>query len=88
MPRKKKTEAESDAVPNSTDAPAVLEEQSEPVKYVVLRAGCRVSDTEYDNLNDPAAAAEKEYWEKVAKKSKDGSKVEIVQFNKRLHRIW
>jgi len=86
MPRKKKIEAESNVVPNSTDAPAVLEEQSGPVKYVVLRAGFRVSDIEYDSSTDPAAIAEKEFWTKIA--SKANEKVEIVQFNKRLHRIW
>ena len=89
MPRKKKTEAKSDAVPTSTNAPVTSEEQSnEPTRFVVVRNGFRVSELEYDSATDPEAISERDYWTKVAKNSRDGSKVEIVPFNKKVHRIW
>lgn len=89
MPRKKKTEAKSDAVPTPIDAPVVSEEQAqEPVKYVVTRAGFRVSEAEYTDPQDEVALRERDFWNRVAKAAKDGSSAQIVQFNKRLHRIW
>jgi hypothetical protein len=89
MTRKKKTEVKSDAVPTPTKAPVASEEQSnEPAKYVVVRNGFRVSEAEYDTATDSTAISERDYWAKVATTSRDGSKVEIVPFNKKFHRIW
>ena len=89
MPRKKKTEVKSDAVPTPTNTPVASGEQSkEKAKYVVIRNGFRVSDVEYDNISDSAAISEKGYWMKVSKAARDGSKVEIVPFNKKLHRTY
>jgi hypothetical protein len=89
MPSKKKTEAKSDAVPTPTNAPDVSEEQSdEPTKYVIVRNSFRVSELEYDNANDAEAISERDYWIKVSNAARDGSKVEIVPFNKKVHRIW
>jgi len=56
--------------------------------YVVVRNDVRVSDKDYDNLNDPKALLEKSFWQKIIKKWPDGTKIEIVKYDKKKHRIW
>jgi len=80
-----------DVVPN----PATNISEEQPEKYVVTRGGHRVSDKEYSletTVNgvviDSAAYTEKDFWQRVVDKHPDGTKVEIVPFNKKLHRIW
>lgn len=60
----------------------------EPVKYVVIRDNKRVSDVEYDSIMDPKAILEMEFWNKIISRWPDGTKVEIVPFDKKKHRIW
>ena len=57
-------------------------------RYVVVRGGLRVSDKDYPKPDEPRAIAEKEFWQKVVNKWPDGTRVEIVQYDKKKHRIW
>ena len=57
-------------------------------RYVVVRGGLRVSDKDYPKPDEPRAIAEKEFWQKVVDRYPDGTKVEIVQYDKKKHRIW
>jgi hypothetical protein len=57
-------------------------------RYVVVRDGLRVSDKDYPKADEPRAIAEKEFWQKVVTRWPDGTKVEIVQYDKKKHRIW
>jgi len=75
-----------DVVPNPVIT-NVSEEQSEQ-KYVVIRGGHRVSDREYSSVDDPSAQLERQFWQKVIARHPDGTKMEIVPFNKKIHRIW
>ena len=34
------------------------------------------------------ALAEKDFWQKIVDKYPDGTKIEIVEYDKRKHRIW
>jgi hypothetical protein len=54
--------------------------------YVVVRNNIRVSDKEY--LKEDDAQNEFEYWHKLVKDWPDGSKVEVVKKDSRLHRIY
>lgn len=56
--------------------------------YVVIRGGIRVSDNEYLTPDYPQAISEKEFWQKIVNQYPDGTKVEIVQYDKKKHRIW
>ena len=62
--------------------------EAKPVKYVVVRDGCRVSDREYDSPTDPACVAEIEYWKKIALSCSYGEKVETVPYDSKKHRVW
>ena len=75
-----------DVVPNPVIT-NVNEEQTEQ-KYVVTRGGFRVSDKEYSAPDDAAALLERQFWTKVVNRFPDGTKIEVVPFNKKLHRIW
>ena len=57
-------------------------------RYVVTRGGLRVSDKDYSKPNESNAIAEKEFWKKVVNKWPDGTKIEIVQYDKKKHRVW
>lgn len=60
--------------------------------YVVVRHTYgiqhRVSNREYKTKNDPAAITERDFWNRVIQFHPDGTRVEIVQFEKRRHRVW
>jgi len=71
------------------DVNAVIEEQNVVTPtFVVTRSGLRVSDAEYPSEKDPSAISERDFWRRVATKSNDGTKVEIVQFDKKKHRVY
>jgi len=89
MSKNKNKTVTSDEVPNPTDTNVVTEEQNvNTPKFVVTRGGFRVSDREYDSSNDVAAISERDFWLRVIGSHPDGTKVEIVQFDKKKHRIW
>jgi len=52
-------------------------ESSDNVKYVVIRNGARVSDSEYQTKED--AKSEYEHWNRIITRWPDGSKLEIVE---------
>jgi hypothetical protein len=58
------------------------------IRYVIVRSGLRVSDKDYPEQSDPRAIAEMNFWRKVISRWPDGTKVEIVQYDKKKHRIW
>lgn len=55
-------------------------------KYVVIRSGIRVSDREYDNVND--ATEEVEHWQRILNKWPDGTKITVEEYNDKKHRIY
>jgi len=57
-------------------------------RYVVVRSGLRVSDKDYPKSDEPRAIAERDFWRKVIERWPDGTKVEIVQYDKKRHRVW
>jgi len=64
------------------------EPERKSVRYVVVRDGYRVEDREYDNPDDPFAVATRDFWKKVATKHSWGEKVDIVQYDPKIHRVW
>lgn len=62
-------------------------EESKP-KYVVLRGGFRVSDSEYDTPTDPVCEQEINFWTNVSKSHSHGEKVEAVLYDSKKHRVW
>ncbi len=56
--------------------------------FVVTRGGFRVSDNEYGTADCPQAIQERDFWQKVANDSNDDTKVEIVEYDNKKHRIW
>lgn len=60
----------------------------ESKSYVVTRDGFRVSDAEYISADWPQAIQEQEFWQRVSDHSKDGTKVEIVKYDKKKHRVY
>ena len=85
MAKQQKKTVVPDVVPNPAIT-NVSEEQTE--KFVVTRGGHRVSDREYSSSEDPTAQLERQFWQRVVSRHPDGTKIEIVPFNKKLHRIW
>lgn len=55
-------------------------------KYVVIRSGVRVSDREYDNVND--ATEEVEHWQRILQNWPDGSKITVEEYNDKKHRVY
>jgi hypothetical protein len=64
------------------------EQKTESQRFVVTRDGYRVTDLEYSVQNDEKALSERDFWNRVSSKSKDGTKVLIVPFDSKLHRVW
>lgn len=87
---KQNKRAKTDEVPNPTEGDVVAEGQRvETVStFVVTRGGCRVSENEYDSAEAPKAIEEKNFWQRIVSKYPDGTRVEIVPFDKKKHRIW
>jgi hypothetical protein len=96
MSNKKRTrEVQPDEVPTLEIPISELVEQEtdwspgeKETRYVVIRGGLRVSDKDYPEQNDSRAIAEMNFWRKVINRWPDGTKVEIVQYDKKKHRIW
>lgn len=97
MPKKSKVkEVQPDEVPTLEAPTTETGEQSvdvwtpgQPeVKFVVTRGGLRVSDKDYSQANDPRAVNERDFWQKVVRAWPDGTRIEIVQYDKKRHRIW
>ncbi len=102
--KKRAKQIQPDEVPNlevPIDNDDVLEEQKQEVAatatwspgertpcYVVIRGGLRVSDKTYSSPNEQSAIIEKEFWQKVVDRWPDGTKIEIVQYDKKKYRIW
>jgi len=84
----------ADEVPNPVIPEAVLEEQltwspgEGAVSFVVTRGGLRVSDKDYPSADSERAISERNFWNRVATKYPDGTKLEIVRYDKKKHRIW
>lgn len=55
-------------------------------KYVVIRSGIRVSDLEYDNVDD--ATQEVEHWQRILNTWPDGTKITVEEYNDKKHRIY
>ena len=91
MANKQKTKKVSlDQVPN-LEVPLTVESEEQKEtnpRYVVVRGGNRVSDKEYQTPDEPRALEEKNFWQRVINRHPDGTKVQIVEFDKKLHRIW
>ena len=89
MSKNKNKMVNPDEVPTSDDINVVFEEQKvNAPTFVVTRGGCRVSELEYGSPNDIGAIDEKDFWSRVVCRHPDGTKVEIVPFDKKKHRIW
>ena len=89
MSKNKNKMIRPDEVPNPVDINVETEEQSINMPmFVVTRGGFRVSDKEYNSSDDVAAISERDFWLRVIGNHPDGTKVEIVQFDKKKHRIW
>lgn len=71
-----------------TDVWTPGQKEEKPVPFVVIRGGMRVSDTTYDDPNDPKAIDEATFWQNVVDRHPDGTKVEIVSYDKKKHRVW
>jgi len=89
MSKTKNKKVNQDEVPTPADT-AVYEEQKDTTTptFVVIRGGARVSENEYSTANEPKALEEKAFWQKIVKKFPDGTRIEIVPFDKKKHRIW
>jgi hypothetical protein len=86
---KENKKTNSDEVLNLNELNVVFEEQKVLTPtFVVTRGGLRVSDMEYPSNSDSLAIAEKGFWQRIVKKYPDGTKVEIVMFDKKKHRVW
>jgi hypothetical protein len=96
MSNKKRTRGiQSDEVPNlEVPIGEIVEQQidwtpgEKTPRYVIVRGGLRVSDKDYHEPGEPRAIAEMNFWRKVINRWPDGTKVEIVQYDKKKHRIW
>ena len=62
--------------------------EEKPSTYVVVRDGLRVSDREYETIDDPYAILEKDFWTLISNKHSYGEPVEIVLYESKKHRIW
>lgn len=54
--------------------------------FVVVRDGYRVSEDVYESADDPKAVSERDFWRRVAKKSRN-EPVEIVPYNPKVHKV-
>jgi hypothetical protein len=66
----------------------IVEQKVATPTFVVTRGGLRVSDVEYNSPEDQKAVAEANFWKSIVTKFPDGTRIEIVQFDKKKHRVW
>jgi len=98
MAKEKTTKkAKTDEVPTPTPASTVKGEQDwrpgeAALTYVVIRytygIDIRVSDKEYLAADDAIAISERDFWNRAIKFRPDGTRAEIVKYDKRKHRTW
>jgi len=95
MANKKQKRTQPDEVPNLEVPLTELVEQETnwtpgqtTPRYVVVRSGLRVSDKDYAKPDEDRALNEAAFWQRVVRRHPDGTKIEIVQFDKKKHRIW
>jgi hypothetical protein len=55
-------------------------------KYVVTRNGIRVSEQEYDQIND--ANEEVTHWLNIVNKWPDGSRILVEEYNEKKHKTY
>jgi len=55
-------------------------------KYVVVRGGVRVSETEYNTIGE--ASGELSHWNNIINRWPDGTKVVVVEKDVRYHRTY
>lgn len=94
-PTNKQRKPKADSVPNPSkgqtdkaEQPAEWVPGQVAPRYVVVRGGLRVSDKDYPQPDDSRAIAERDFWQRVIARWPDGTKVEVVPFDKKKHRIW
>ena len=76
-------------IPSSEEQEEIIWSPGETLpKYVVVRGNSRVSDKDYTDPNDPRAISEMNFWKKVISRWPDGTKIEIVPYDKKKHRVW
>lgn len=84
----------ADEVPNPVIPNTEIEEQltwspgEDAVRFVVTRSGLRVSDKDYPSVDNERAILERDFWKRVIKNYPDGTKMEIVKYDKKKHRVW
>lgn len=89
MVKKTSKRSKQDGVLNPVETSTVTEEQKVVTPtFVVTRGGLRVSDIEYTSANDPVALTEANFWKSIVNRFPDGTRVEIVPFDKKRHRVW
>ena len=55
-------------------------------KFVVTRSGIRVSELEYDDIND--ATQEVAHWQSILNRYPDGTKIAVEEYSDKKHRIY
>lgn len=55
-------------------------------KFVVTRSGIRVSEREYETIND--ATQEVAHWTSILQRWPDGTKIAVEEYNDKKHRIY
>ena len=99
MPRQKKKvkkkvenliEELSDTLKEVTGTPPSKpkKEDEKAQKYVVVRDNRRVNEEEYDDPKDPKALGWVAHYKRITDKWPDGTKVEVVPYNNKIHRIY
>jgi hypothetical protein len=91
MTKSQSKNVDVEAVPTPSTTPTQLAEQTSVnlnQMFVVTRGGLRVSDQDYISRDYPTAIAERDFWRRVVDRYPDGTRVDIVSFDKKKHRIW
>lgn len=83
-----KTKTENSSAPTTQKVNNGKTAEARPVRYVVVREGRRVSDREYETPTDAHCVNEVQFWTRVAKNHSHGEKVEAVQYDSKVHRVW
>jgi ribosomal protein L24E len=65
-----------------------MDKQENQTVYVVVRDGKRVCDEEYLTPDDPRALSWVKHYQNIIKKYPDGTRVEVVKYDNKKHRVW
>ena len=63
----------------------VAESASETKRYVITRSGLRVSELEQQTREE--AQVEYDHWKGIVTRWPDGTKIEIVEFDDKRHKV-